>query len=122
LTSWLLIHIESAPGRNGSSGAIPVDRSFEILGARQIANLREQGREVVLVSSGAILAGNQMLGRRARQTSIAVKQALAAIGQVELMGHWRDIFSWHEIRVAQVLLTQDDIAHRKRFLNARHTW
>jgi glutamate 5-kinase len=89
--------------------------------ARQIAAVRSLGREVVLVSSGAILAGNQALRRPAEQSSIAVKQALAAIGQVELMGHWRDIFSWHEIRVAQVLLTQDDIAHRKRFLNARHT-
>jgi glutamate 5-kinase len=53
--------------------------------------------------------------------TIGEKQALAALGQVELMRCWTEIFSWHEVRVAQVLLTRDDLSHRRRFLNARRT-
>jgi glutamate 5-kinase len=89
--------------------------------ARQIAAARAEGRELVLVSSGAILAGAQELGEPLPVKHVALKQALAAVGQVQLMRRWTDIFSWHEVRVAQVLLTRDDVGHRHRFINARQT-
>lgn len=89
--------------------------------AGQIAGLQTDGHEVVLVSSGAILAGRQLMGKSLSGNSIGDKQALAAIGQVELMRRWTSIFEWNEIGVAQVLLTGDDLNHRRRFLNARRT-
>ncbi len=89
--------------------------------AQQIAALRAEGREVVLVSSGAILAGAQALGEPLPIKHVGLKQALAALGQVQLMRRWTDIFSWHELHVAQVLLTRDDVGHRHRFINARRT-
>jgi glutamate 5-kinase len=89
--------------------------------AQQIASARGEGREVVLVSSGAILAGAQELDEPLPVKHVGLKQALAAVGQVQLMRRWTDIFSWHEIRVAQVLLTRDDVGHRHRFINARRT-
>lgn len=89
--------------------------------AQQIGSLRAQGKEIVLVSSGAILAGANSTERSFAAKSIGEKQALAAIGQVELMNAWAAALSWQKIKVAQVLLTRDDLANRHRFLNARRT-
>jgi glutamate 5-kinase len=89
--------------------------------ARQIAQLRQEGRELVLVSSGAIMAGREALGGQVTAKTIGAKQGLAAVGQVELMRRWTDIFSWYDTHVAQMLLTRDDVSHRRRFLNARRT-
>ena len=89
--------------------------------ARMIAAVRDDGHEVVLVSSGAILAGSRVVSLNGPPNSIGEKQALAAVGQVDLMNAWREIFRWHGIDVAQILLTRDDLAHRRRFLNARRT-
>jgi glutamate 5-kinase len=88
--------------------------------ARFIIESRNQGREVILVSSGAVAAGRGALGERAGQVrrSIPEKQALAAIGQALLMGQWARFF---DFPCAQLLLTYDDLANRKRFLNARNT-
>jgi glutamate 5-kinase len=77
--------------------------------------------EVALVSSGAIASGTARLGLKERPRSIPEKQAAAAIGQVALMWHYEQAFAAHGRRVAQVLLTQEDISHRARFLNARNT-
>lgn len=77
--------------------------------------------EVTLVSSGAIAAGTARLGLRDRPRSIPEKQAAAAAGQVALMWHYEQAFAPHGRRVAQVLLTQEDISHRARYLNARNT-
>jgi glutamate 5-kinase len=77
------------------------------------------GREVVLVTSGAIAAGRARLGRRA--STIAERQAAAATGQIELMRQWAKAFDAHGRTVAQLLLTHQDLAERKRRLNAVHT-
>jgi glutamate 5-kinase len=82
-------------------------------------------RRVVLVSSGAIALGADRLGLRrdpARPWDIATKQACAAVGQPDLMAEWGRALGAQRRHVAQVLLTADDLASRKRFLNARHTF
>jgi glutamate 5-kinase len=79
------------------------------------------GKEVVLVSSGAIASGMARLGLTERPRSIPEKQAAAAVGQSALMWHYEQAFARHGLKVAQVLLTQEDISHRARYLNARNT-
>jgi glutamate 5-kinase len=87
--------------------------------ARQIDAIITGGREVVLVTSGAIAAGRARLGRRA--STIAERQAAAATGQIELMRQWAKAFDAHGRTVGQLLLTHEDLAERKRRLNAVHT-
>jgi glutamate 5-kinase len=89
--------------------------------ARQVAALREEGREVVLVSSGAVAAGMRRLGLGERPKDMPLKQALAAIGQPLLMAHWQEAFRPHGLTVAQVLLTTEDLSARGRYLNAKAT-
>jgi glutamate 5-kinase len=80
-----------------------------------------KGRGVVLVTSGAVASGFRALGLAKPPKEIRVKQAAAAIGQSLLMGHYARAFAAHGLTVGQVLLTAEDVASRKRFLNARHT-
>jgi len=87
----------------------------------QVVHLSEEGKEVVLVSSGAIAAGRTLLTQAHKQASIPEKQALAAIGQTQLMGMYQQALDRHGKRAAQVLLTRDDLSHRRRYLNARNT-
>lgn len=87
--------------------------------ARQIRELRDLGWEVVVVSSGAVGMGRSLL--KTGQENLREKQALAALGQVELMNVWRRLFDLLEVQVAQVLLTREDLRARERYLNARHT-
>jgi glutamate 5-kinase len=89
--------------------------------ARQIAELRREGREVALVSSGAIAAGMQRLGWAIRPHSMHELQAAAAVGQMGLAQAYESVFSRHGLGTAQVLLTHDDLADRNRYLNARAT-
>jgi len=89
--------------------------------AQDLADLRNQGMEVILVSSGAVAAGMGVLGLRERPRSIPVKQACAAVGQARLMWAYERHFERWGQRVAQVLLTRDDLEHRRRYLNARNT-
>jgi glutamate 5-kinase len=89
--------------------------------AVELAALRKEGRQVALVSSGAIASGMARLGLARRPRSIPEKQAAAAAGQSALMWHYEQAFAPHGIRVAQVLLTQEDISQRSRYLNARNT-
>ena len=89
--------------------------------ARQIANLRQQGKEVVLVSSGAVACGVQRLGWGRRPKTVHEKQAAAAVGQAGLVEAYEAAFSKHGLHTAQILLTHDDLADRKRYLNARST-
>lgn len=82
------------------------------------------GRKVVLVSSGAVALGAERLGlarTRGKPWDIPTKQACAAVGQPHLMAAWGEALGAHGRKVAQVLLTADDLASRKRFLNARRT-
>ncbi len=89
--------------------------------ARQVAALRAQGREVVIVSSGAIAIGSRELGWDEPGHSIPEKQAAAAVGQIGLMELYRRRFARYDCAVAQVLVTRVGLESRERFLNARHT-
>jgi glutamate 5-kinase len=88
---------------------------------KEISELKRQGYEIVLVSSGAIAAGMEKLGYKTRPQAITQKQATAAVGQTRLMNIYENYFSRYQQMVAQVLLTHDDLSHRRRFLNARNT-
>ena len=87
----------------------------------QLAALRQGGAQVVLVSSGAVAEGMVRLGLSARPDSIHELQACAAVGQMGLVQAWETQFDRHGLRTAQVLLTHDDLADRRRYLNARST-
>lgn len=89
--------------------------------ARQLTDLNNQGLEVVLVSSGAIGAGVGKLGLSRRPRTIPEKQAVAAIGQGHLLHMYEKFFAEYGMTVGQVLLTREDFADRRRFLNARNT-
>lgn len=89
--------------------------------AREVATLRGRGYEFIIVTSGAVAAGVERLGLTERPTTIAKKQAAAAVGQGRLMAAYDAAFSQCQLPVAQVLLTHGDLADRKRFLNARNT-
>ena len=89
--------------------------------AKEISDLKRQGYEIVLVSSGAIAAGMEKMGYKTRPQAITLKQATAAVGQTRLMNIYENYFSRFQQMVAQVLLTHDDLSHRRRFLNARNT-
>lgn len=89
--------------------------------ARQIALLHKQGKQVVLVSSGAIAEGMARLGWARRPTAMHELQAAAAVGQMGLAQAYEVAFSDHGLRSAQILLTHEDLADRQRYLNARST-
>ncbi len=89
--------------------------------ADEIAALRSGGREVLIVSSGAIISGIKKLALRDYPKSLPVKQAAAAVGQSRLMWAYEKSFERLGLMVAQILLTHQDLADRRRFLNARHT-
>jgi len=89
--------------------------------ARQVAGLLAGGSQVVLVSSGAIAAGREVLGYPSLPKHLPAKQMLAAVGQPRLMTLYEQVFGIYGTRVAQVLLTRADFGDRRRFLNARNT-
>jgi len=89
--------------------------------ADQMAQLASAGRAVVLVSSGAIAEGMSRLGWKKRPKAIHELQAAAAVGQMGLVQVYESCFRRHGLHAAQVLLTHDDLADRKRYLNARST-
>jgi glutamate 5-kinase len=89
--------------------------------AAQIAQLRGRGLEVVLVSSGAVAAGMQRLGRSTRPHALHELQAMAAVGQMNLVQVYESAFQRHGLHTAQVLLTHDDLTDRRRYLNSRTT-
>lgn len=101
----------------GESGELSTQH---VLGLAQfIASSREAGREVVLVSSGAVTAGRMLLAHYAdMDTAQAHRQAMAALGQTQTVALWQRLFDWP---LAQVLLTHDDMRDRRRYLNARGT-
>ncbi len=94
-------------------------RMEEISG--ELAELIGEGHELFLVSSGAILCGVEKLGLTTFPETLPMKQAAAAVGQSQLMWAYERLFGRHKIKVAQILLTREDIANRRRFLNARNT-
>jgi glutamate 5-kinase len=98
-----------------------LDRAAVAQWAQQIAALRKQGRQLVLVSSGAIAEGMARLGWRKRPSAMHELQAAAAVGQMGLAQAYEAAFAEHGLRTAQILLTHEDLADRRRYLNARST-
>ena len=96
---------------------LPVIKSI----SRQISTLINSNREIILVSSGAMASGTQKIGLSERPVELPKRQAIAAIGQPGLMLEYEKAFERFDQKVAQVLLTSDDLADRKRHLNARNT-
>src|SRR3989442_3283761 len=89
--------------------------------AGELSALKAQGREIVMVSSGAIVCGIEKLGLPEYPKSLPHKQAAAAVGQCRLRWAYEKAFEKVGQKVAQVLLTREDLANRARFLNSRHT-
>ena len=87
----------------------------------EVAALSLKGVDVVLVTSGAVAAGMEALKLRDRPSDTALAQALAAAGQAELMGRYARALHEHGLRCAQLLLTHEDLSHRRHLLNIRHT-
>jgi glutamate 5-kinase len=87
----------------------------------QVAEQRRSGKEVVLVSSGAVGAGMGILGYEKRPAGLAELQACAAVGQSRLMAVYEKLFAKFDLHVGQVLLTHEDLEHHERHLNARNT-
>lgn len=104
-----------------TQGSQKLSRKYMLELTRQIAVLHERGHQVTLVSSGAIAAGRELLHHPTVDRSLPSKQMFAAIGQVQLMHIWTNLFSLFDIHVGQLLLTRDDVSNRKRYLNARDT-
>jgi glutamate 5-kinase len=102
---------------NGNGIALGFIRDW----AGQIAELHRQGRQALLVSSGAIACGMQRLGWEKRPRKIQELQACAAIGQMGLAQIYQEAFHQHGLDTAQILLTHDDLSDRARYLNARST-
>jgi glutamate 5-kinase len=89
--------------------------------AEEMCALHQRGMEIVVVSSGAVAAGRVRLGMTGRPKTVPQRQAAAAVGQIDLMALYEEYFAAHSTQVAQILLTHDDLANRRRYLNARHT-
>ena len=87
----------------------------------QIARLHGQGKEIVIVSSGAIASGRQKLKKVPERKNTPFKQVLASVGQSHLMYTYEQLFSQYDITVAQALLTKEDLSDRSGYLNARNT-
>lgn len=104
-----------------SRGSFTLDSGTIRALAAQITASRSGGRQVALVSSGAIVAGVGRLDLKERPRSIPLKQAAAAIGQGALIWTYEEAFAAHGVKVAQVLLTGEDLRDRSRYLNARNT-
>ncbi|MCR4821386.1 MAG: glutamate 5-kinase [Treponema sp.] len=89
--------------------------------AKQCKNLIDSGKRVIVVSSGAQVSGASTISGWAHKKDIHYKQALASIGQVELMAQWRKAFAQQDIHIGQLLLTKDDFEDNHRALNIRNT-
>ena len=122
----LLAHVKRVVIKIGSGvisdhSGLDLDRIATLCG--DVHALRQRGYEVILVSSAAVAAGKADLGIKgsARNLPLPLKQAAAAIGQSRLMRAYKDALRKHGLTAAQVLLTRDDLANRRRYLNARNT-
>src|SRR5215210_3461338 len=114
----LVVKVGSTLVTNDGQG---LDREALARWAQQIAQLRHEGREIVLVSSGAIAEGMQRLGWKRRPHAVHELQAAAAVGQMGLVQVYETSFREHDLITSQVLLTHEDLSDRKRYLNARST-
>lgn len=104
-----------------TQGGQKLSRRYMLGLVQQLAQLQSQGMQIVLVSSGAIAGGRELLNFPKMDRSLPSKQMFSSIGQVKLMQIWAELFSLLDLHVGQVLLTRDDFSKRKRYLNARDT-
>src|SRR6185436_16042723 len=107
-----------------TSGSDRLDTELMSALVAQVADLRKRGAEVLVVTSGAIAAGRHRLGlhdAKKDRKDIPFRQVLAAVGQSDLMQTYQELFAWHDITIAQTLLTRRDLADRLGYLNARNT-
>jgi glutamate 5-kinase len=103
----------------GDDGAVNKETLQNIVD--QVTGLIDQGKHVIIVSSGAGICGVAAINKWSRRGDINYKQALCAIGQVELMNAYKEFFARHEIHVGQMLLTREDFGDNIRTLNIRNT-
>jgi glutamate 5-kinase len=89
--------------------------------ADDVSALRQRGKEVIIVTSGAVALGRNYLGLTRKALKLEEKQAAAACGQIELIKYYKEIFARHKLATAQILLTIEDSENRRRYLNARST-
>ncbi|MBL4820001.1 MAG: glutamate 5-kinase [Gammaproteobacteria bacterium] len=114
----LVVKIGSALLTNNGLG---LDRDAIECWAEQLVSLQRQGKELVLVSSGAVAEGVARLGLNARPSAIHMQQAAAAVGQMGLIQAYESCFAKYGVHAAQILLSHEDLSNRKRYLNARST-
>ena len=98
-----------------------INLEFMLSFAEQFASLIKQGKQIILVSSGAQVAGVSTTKEWARKKDVHYRQALCSIGQVELMHQWRKAFQKQDLHIGQLLLTKDDFENEHRSLNIRNT-
>ncbi|MGB9856586.1 MAG: glutamate 5-kinase [Dictyoglomaceae bacterium] len=103
-----------------SKGSLSQEKLLRIV--EQCVRLRRLNKEVILVSSGAIASGREILKSLANRKDLPAKQALAAVGQIRLMQYYSYLFSLFQQPVAQILLTAEDLYERKRYLNISYTF
>ena len=102
-------------------GSKHLNRAHMLEVVRVIAGLKKAGYKVVLVSSGAVAAGRELLGDPQLPAVLSSKQLLASVGQGRLIEIWESLFAIYDIHIGQILLTGADLDDRERFLNARDT-
>ncbi|MFZ5961774.1 glutamate 5-kinase [Thalassococcus sp. BH17M4-6] len=115
----LVVKIGSALLVDRATGALRSDWLHST--AADVARLRARGTQVVLVSSGSIALGRGVLGLPATVLPLEQSQAAAAVGQIRLARAWEEVLAPHDITTAQVLVTLEDSADRRRYLNSRAT-
>jgi glutamate 5-kinase len=115
----VVIKVGSALVANGTTGEVNHDWLCSM--AEDIALLRAQGKEVILVTSGAVSLGRSALNLSYKKLKIEEKQAAAACGQIRLMEAWASVLNEHKVNIAQLLLTLEVSEERRRYLNARAT-
>ena len=101
-----------APGTNGCSG------KYTLAIAQFINQCRQQGKEIILVSSGGVAAGRGLIHHGSPKLSVAAKKAMASVGQMKMMANWQRFF---DSPCSQILITQDDLADRERFISIKQT-
>ncbi len=117
-TQTLVVKLGTSTLTNGT-GRLSRPRMVDLI--RQIVALKAKGYRMVLVSSGAVVAGRELLEHPALPNHLPAKQMLSAVGQSYLMQVYGTLFGLYDVHIGQVLLTHSDISHRTRYLNARDT-
>lgn len=101
-----------APNKNGCSG------NYTLAISQFITQCQQQGKEIILVSSGSVAAGRSLIHHGSSQLSVATKKAMASVGQMQMMSNWQRFF---DIPCSQILVTQEDFQDRQRFISIKNT-